>query len=83
MSRIAHLIALSLCAAALAGCGERAQIGASKLKKADAKPWESASTDYTDSGWKAGDETSWQAQIRTRNQSQNEYQRTGSVTPAK
>jgi pyruvate/2-oxoglutarate dehydrogenase complex dihydrolipoamide dehydrogenase (E3) component len=71
----------------LAACGERPQSEAARLKKADAKPSTGAvATDkaYMASGWTAGDDTSWQAQIRSRAQSQNEYTRiTSAPAPAK
>ena len=60
---------------ALAGCGEKPQIGAAPAKRADAKAWEGAANSYAAPGWKSGDRASWEAQMRERAQSQNEYTR--------
>ena len=63
----------------LAACGEKAQTaGASKV---DGKAWESAGTPYTAAGWKAGDQASWESQLRQRAQSQNEYLRAPAKAP--
>jgi hypothetical protein len=61
----------------LAGC-EKSQADAARLKKAGAKASqgaEKADKAYTASGWTAGDDASWQAQIRARTEGQNEYAR--------
>ena len=67
----------------LPACSERSQGEAARLKKADAKA--SSGTVAADkanvaAGWTAGDDTSWQTQIRSRNQGQNEYARITSST---
>ena len=68
-------------AAGLAGCGEREQVIVYKQGKyqgkPDSKPWESdpSASLYTSSKWTAGDKTSWEAAVKTRNLSQNEYNR--------
>jgi hypothetical protein len=68
-------------AGALAGCGEREQVIVYKQGKyqgkPDGKPWESdpSASLYTSSKWTAGDKTSWEAAVRARNLSQNEYAR--------
>jgi hypothetical protein len=76
------LVAAVLAAAAgLSACGEREQVIVYKQGKyqgkPDAQPWESdpSASLYTSSKWTQGDKTSWEAAIRTRNQSQNEYSR--------
>ncbi len=73
------MIKRALCAVSLglllAGCGDKVQVGAAPAKKADAKAWEGASNDYVAPGWKAGDQGSWESQMRTRAQAQNEYNR--------
>ncbi|MBU0603440.1 MAG: hypothetical protein KKD25_13685 [Gammaproteobacteria bacterium] len=64
-----------VCAAALlgglAGCAEREQVVVYKQGayqgKADTKPWDNESF--------AGDKGQWEAAIKARNQSQNEYRR--------
>ena len=72
----------ALIAGAVSGCGERSQVVAYKSGKyqgkPDSKPWDNdpGAVLYTTSKWTGGDKTSWEAAIRTRNQSQNEYNRT-------
>jgi ABC-type oligopeptide transport system substrate-binding subunit len=58
---------------ALAACGERVQTATPR--KADQKAWQGADNPYALNSWKAGDKTSWDEQIRTRAQTQNEYNR--------
>jgi outer membrane protein assembly factor BamE (lipoprotein component of BamABCDE complex) len=72
--RPAHLIAAALAATlALAGCGEKSQVVVYKQGKyqgkPDTKPWDSAEF--------GGDKLKWEAAIKARNQSQNEYRRVG------
>jgi hypothetical protein len=59
---------------AVAGCGERTQSGPSH-RKTDTVAWDAAQNPFVAPGWTAGDETSWQSQIRDRTASQNEYSR--------
>jgi hypothetical protein len=65
----------------LGACGEREQVIVYKQGKyqgkPDAQPWQSdpSASLYTSSKWTAGDKTSWEAALRARNQSQNEYSR--------
>ena len=70
--RVLGAAALAL---ALAACGEKPQTAQAAAKKSDAKAWEGAQNAYTAQGWKAGDQASWEAQMRTRAQAQNEYVR--------
>ena len=67
------LTAALLGAGLLGGCAEKAQTAATK--KSDGKPWDSAQTAYTAQGWKAGDQTSWEQQLKARSQGQDEYSR--------
>ena len=73
-------VALAL-ATGLSACGEREQVIVYKQGKyqgkPDSKPWESdpSASLYTSSKWTAGDKTSWEAAMRLRNTSQNEYNR--------
>ena len=63
---------------ALAGCGERAQTMDASARKADAQPWsvsDAGNPAFTAAGWKAGDKTAWEEQLRKRNQAQNDYAR--------
>ncbi len=57
----------------LSGCGEKLQTAATK--KSDQKPWEGAQNSFVVEGWKAGDQVSWEQQLRKRSQGQNEYAR--------
>ncbi len=66
--------ALVATAVLLAACGERAQTASHR--KSDTRAYEGAATaEFSASGWKAGDEKSWEQQIRNRAQGQNEYSR--------
>ena len=66
---------LLLALAGLAACGEKPQ--AASHRKADGHAYDGPSTAFSAPGWKAGDEASWEAQMRTRSQGQNEYSRAG------
>lgn len=72
MMRLAAVLALGLVVGA---CGEPAQ-ESSKVKKADVSAYQGATGTHTAQGWKAGDATSWEAQMKARAQyGQNEYSR--------
>jgi hypothetical protein len=60
----------------LGGCAEKPQTAGGK--KSDAKAFSGSGGDaaFNAGSWKAGDEASWEQQIKARNQSQNEYTRT-------
>jgi len=62
-------------AALLAACGELDQSQTADRHQPDAKAYEGAKNAYVVQGWKQGDKTAWEKQIRTRGQTQNEYQR--------
>jgi predicted small lipoprotein YifL len=67
-------VVLAALAFTLVACGEKPQTA--QTRKADAKPWEGATGDpYSVAGWKAGDQKSWEEQMRIRAQGQNEYSR--------
>ncbi|MBX3607055.1 MAG: hypothetical protein KF788_17380 [Piscinibacter sp.] len=73
---IRTLLTLIVAGVALAACGDKAQTaGGPSAKKSDAKPWEGAQNEFVVQGWKTGDQASWEAQMRARAQSQNEYTR--------
>jgi hypothetical protein len=61
----------------LAGCGEKAQtLDAGSAKKSDAKAWEGVTVgnEYNANGYKAGDKTVWETQLKARaERGQNEY----------
>ena len=68
--------ALLLCGAAiaLAACGEKT---AGAVKKSDVPAFQGSTgaSAYSASGWKAGDQSAWDQQLRARSQGQNEYSR--------
>ena len=80
-SRFILAIAALAVAAGLSACGEREQVIVYKQGKyqgkPDTKPWENdpAANPYPGSKWNKGDQTSWEAAVKTRNLSQNEYNR--------
>lgn len=70
------MISLGLVASALAltACSEKPQTA--DTRKSDAKPWSGAAGGQVATGWKAGDQGSWEEHLRTRTQQgQNEYTR--------
>ena len=59
---------------ALAACGEKPQTAAGV--KSDIPAFQGTGSSYTAAGWKAGDKTAWEQQLKTRLQNgQNEYNR--------
>ncbi|AMR79557.1 hypothetical protein [Cupriavidus nantongensis] len=76
MNRIRVVALVSLCGVLLAACGEKPQTIGPSHRKADAQAYQGAPDDpFVAKGWTAGDRTSWNNQIRQRNQLQNEYNR--------
>jgi hypothetical protein len=72
MMRLAAVLALCLVVGA---CGDKPQ-EMSKAKKSDVAAYQGASGTHTAPGWKAGDATSWDTQLKARAQyGQNEYSR--------
>jgi len=59
-------------AVVLAACGEP-NTNAKAPKTADAKTWQGTGGPYAAAGWQAGDQASWEEQLRNRAQAQNEY----------
>ena len=77
---IRSTIAMAMMAACVSGCGEAPQAaGQGPAKKADGKAWEASQSVYIAQGWKAGDQASWEAQMRARAQGQNEYSRSAAA----
>ena len=71
MMRLALLTAAVM---ALAACGEKPQTAAGV--KSDTPAFQGTSNPYNTPGWKAGDKTAWEQQLKTRLQNgQNEYNR--------
>jgi len=62
----------------LAGCGEKPQTsGQSSTKKSDGRAWESVQSAHVADGYKPGDKTAWESQLKARaERGQNEYTRT-------
>jgi ABC-type uncharacterized transport system auxiliary subunit len=61
--------------ALLAACGEKPQTAT--VRKLDVAPAQGSQVaGFTAQGWKAGDATSWETQIKKRAEGQNEYTRT-------
>lgn len=73
MKRVLLVACVLGVAAGLAACGEKVQT--TTTRKADQKAWQGAADPYVVTGWKAGDKASWENQLRTRMQAQNEYNR--------
>lgn len=69
----AGLVALSL---GLAACTEKPQTAGTR--QVDTPAYLGAQDPYVAAGWKPGDPASWDQQLTTRAQSQNEYKRIGS-----
>ncbi len=73
-----QLVAVIAAMLMLSACGERAQLLDGSAKSWDAPAWSvsaAANPAFTAPGWKAGDKTAWQEQMRRRNQAQNDYVR--------
>ncbi len=58
----------------LAACAEKPQTGGTR--KADVASYKGADNGFGAGGWKAGDQASWEQQMKNRSQGQNEYTRT-------
>jgi hypothetical protein len=77
MRTLAVAAASVVVVAGLVACGEKPQVAGSSVKGQPAYVGTGVGP-FTDAGWKAGDATSWEEQMRTRTQSgQNEYVRSG------
>ncbi len=73
-----QLVAVMAAVLTLSACGERAQRLDGSAKSWDAPAWSvsaAANPAFAAPGWKPGDKTSWQEQMRRRNQAQNDYVR--------
>lgn len=75
MSRLFAVVTAGLFCLGLSACSERPQTAGAR--KADQSPSSTAAGSFTASGWTAGDRASWERQMATRAQTQNEYNRTG------
>ena len=72
-------VVAALAVLAVAGCGEREQVGEYKRGKYQGKPdtqsWANTPLAYESQKWTPGDRTSWETQIRTRQMGQHEDKR--------
>ena len=71
MIRTIGVIALAAAAMGLSACGEKAQTA--QTRKADTQAWSSGNSAFVAPGWKEGDRSSWEEQLRNRAQGQNDY----------
>ncbi len=73
IKNLALTAAISLAASSLIACGDKQQTAATPSK--DAAPYSGTGVaSFTAPGWKAGDKTAWEQQLKTRMQNgQNEY----------
>jgi major membrane immunogen (membrane-anchored lipoprotein) len=70
-----HIVMIVAAAALLSACGERVQTGVAG--KQDSPAYNGTGKAFVEKGWKQGDKTSWESQLKARGQnSQNEYSRT-------
>lgn len=68
---------LAACSVFLAACGETDQSkSAGNTNRGDVAAWQGAKNEHVVKGWTPGDKASWEKQLRTRNQQQNEYLKT-------
>ena len=81
MKRLASvLVALAASAFLNIACTEKPQTNAEGVKQ-DAAPWSGTGaqadkgTAFTAPGWKVGEKTAWEQQIKLRTNGQNEYTR--------
>lgn len=70
-----RFLLILIAALSLIACTERDQSITGSTVKSDGKPWQGAKDNFVAGGWTPGDRTSWEKQIRTRTQNQNEYVR--------
>ncbi len=81
MRPAALVVAAAVAALCLAGCGETEQVVVYKQGKYQGKkdglPWDNAPLAAGQRGgsWTKGDRASWEAQIKSRQLTQNEYKR--------
>jgi hypothetical protein len=73
MRKLSTILLASMAIAALSACADREQTAATPSK--DTSPYAGTGVaSFTAPGWKAGDKTAWEQQLKTRMQNgQNEY----------
>jgi hypothetical protein len=81
MKRILIFTLLATLGAVVAGCGEREQTALytdGKYRgKPDTRPWDNAPGAYGAGTWNRGDRETWENQVKSRQQGQNENHRIG------
>jgi hypothetical protein len=71
-----RLFLVAMCAVMVAGCGEINQTKtAGNTNRSDTAAWQGGNSKNVAAGWQPGNRTSWESQLRTRAQNQNEYQK--------
>jgi len=69
-----HIVLIAAAIALLSACGEKPQTVGSP--KSDAPAYTGTVSGFAAPGWKAGDKTAWEQQLKARQQnSQNDYSR--------
>lgn len=65
---------LAIAAIALSACGDKPQ-ALGQNSRVDTPALQGTGTPFQVQGWKAGDRTAWEQQLKTRAQAQNDYAR--------
>ena len=81
MIKLRFILAVAAAAVALSACGERSQDLGAKRVKSDKPAFSGGDAQHAAAGWSAGDRASWEQQLRTRGQGQNEYSRSAPAAP--
>lgn len=80
--RACHIAVIAVIALGLSGCMEVEQVSAGQKQgryqgKVDGQPWNNdpLTAGAGNGKWSKGDKLSWETQVKTRNDGQNEYKR--------
>ena len=83
MKRTIAIAAAAAAALLLGACGEKPQEVSQKRPGTtvtrDTRPWDGDRLAFEESTFKRGDKASWENALKTRQQGQNEYTRTGAA----
>jgi hypothetical protein len=71
MIRVVVVCAVTAATLGLNACGEKPQEAGTK--KPDTPAWQASNSAFVAAGWKEGDRSSWEEQLRNRAQGQNDY----------
>jgi hypothetical protein len=80
-ARCVVIAAVAAAVTGLSACGERSQELGARHVKSDKPAFSGGDAQFTAAGWNAGDHASWEQQIRSRGQGQNEYSRSAPAVP--